>query len=400
MARTSNEELLDAMIRHQIGLMRVTGGIRKRIFALLDATEADVRQSVRERLRLYRGRTPTDVKRLQGLINEIKAIRGAAFDKIGEAWTDDLKALAAYEPRFTDATIKHHVPVEIETRLPPVSKLRAIVDTHPFQGRALKGWAKKVRSADLERIEAQIRIGLVQGEGVEQIARRIVGTIRLKGRDGVTQITRANAEGITRTAVNAISNRARAEYFAENKDLFTWELFVAVLDAATTPICRSLDGDRFPIGKGPMPPLHFNCRSLRTALLDPEPIGDRPMKPVTERGLLREFTAKEGLGSVTKRDDLPHGMRGRFDEFAKKRTREMIGRVPAKTSYAEFLKRQGAQFQEDVLGKTRAQLFREGGLPLKKFVNRAGDELTLSELAKREGAAFRRAGLDPEDFLR
>jgi hypothetical protein len=72
--------------------------------------------------------------------------------------------------------------------------------------------------------------------------------------------------------------------------------------------------------------------------------------------------------------------------------------VPAATSYQEWLKRQSKEFQEDVLGKTKARLFRDGKLPLDKFVNRLGDELTLAELAGMHSAAFKAAGLDPAAF--
>jgi len=63
-----------------------------------------------------------------------------------------------------------------------------------------------------------------------------------------------------------------------------------------------------------------------------------------------------------------------------------------------LLKRQPASFQDEVLGKTKAKLFREGGLNVDQFVDRAGNELTLSQLAERKPDAFRKAGLDPEKF--
>ena len=51
MAQTWNEELLDAMIRHQIGILRFDAGVRNRIWAILDATEADMRAQIANRLR-------------------------------------------------------------------------------------------------------------------------------------------------------------------------------------------------------------------------------------------------------------------------------------------------------------------------------------------------------------
>ena len=68
-----------------------------------------------------------------------------------------------------------------------------------------------------------------------------------------------------------------------------------------------------------------------------------------------------------------------------------VGRVPASTTYQDFLSRQSKEFQDDVLGKTKGELFRKGGLTVDQFVDRNGTELTLSQLAKTHPEAFQRA---------
>lgn len=72
----------------------------------------------------------------------------------------------------------------------------------------------------------------------------------------------------------------------------------------------------------------------------------------------------------------------------------MDGQVPSKVTYAEWLKRQPAGFQDDVLGRTRGRLFREGGLKVDRFVDaRSGRSFTLDQLRRKETAAFSRAGI-------
>ena len=127
-------------------------------------------------------------------------------------------------------------------------------------------------------------------------------------------------------------------------------------------------------------------------------MGDRPAKPVTEKMLLREFSEREGITPKTKKE-LPWGTKEKYAQFSRIRIRELTGRIPATTTYQVWLKSQSVQFQDDVLGKTKAVLFRKGNLPLDKFVNKAGDELTLSQLATTQAAYFRAAGLDPADYL-
>lgn len=399
---TFNEELFDAMLRHQIGLLRFSGTLRNRIFRLLDATESDIRAQIQSRLHRGSSRalTPAALRRADRLFEAIKATRIRAWKQVDELWFGELRKFAVAESKFVAGIIGTTFPVELGFQIPDPARLRAIVNTRPFEGRTLREWAQNIRRADLDRIQAQIRIGLTQGETLQQISRRIVGTASLRGRNGVTAITRRQAEAITRTAVNAIGAASREELYAANADIIQEEVFAATLDDRTTPICRSLDGKRFKVGEGPRLPLHFKERSLRLPSIDGEVVGERPIKEFTRKQLIREFSEQQGLARVPRnRGGLPHGTKGKFDDFARRRMRELTGTTPAKTTYAEFLRRQSAAFQDDVLGKTKGRLFRQGGLDLDRFVDSSGRELTLAEIARFDAQAFRNAGLDPSDFL-
>lgn len=391
--KTVNEEWFDALIRHQVFLLRVSGSIRNDVVALLNATEKDIAMRVRDALRGNTASSPGRIRRANRLIKQIQAIRTKAWDKAIALWAQAFKELTDDEIRFVSKTLDNLAPVELGLTIPSPGKLHSLVSTNPFEGRVLREWASDLRRSDLRRISDQIRIGLVQGEPSATIARRIVGSAKLQGKNGVTQITRNNAAAITRTAVNHYSNSAREIFFQDNKDLFKEEIFVATLDSRTTPICRANDGKRFPVGEGPMPPLHFACRSLRVAAIGAEAIGTRPVRPFTQKQFLREFTDSRGLPLVSSRSALPRGYKGQFDSFSGRRIRELTGQVPAKVTYQEWLSGQSASFQDDVLGKSRGALFRRGGLPLDKFVDRTGAEIPLSQLASTEKAAWKAAGL-------
>ena len=388
-----NDLFFDAIIRHQIGLLRVSGKVRNRILLLLDATERDIRDQILRKLQS--GTVST--QRLESLIASIKAIRSDAWKASAEAWQEELLALAKEEPDFMAKMLRTIAPVQLDLVLPSAELLREIVRARPFEGRVLKDWAKDISAADLGRIEQQIRIGVTQGESASAIARRIVGTVQRRGTDGVLEITRRQAAAITRTAVIGISNQAKREFYKANSTLFAEEIYVATLDSRTTPVCRALDGTRHPVGEGPIPPLHFNCRSVRVATLDGTALGSRPVRNYTQQRLLREYNAAHGT-SATTRAGLPRGHKGQFDQFVRERIRQLTGTVDANVTYQKWLARQTAQFQDDILGPTRGKLFRKGGLTLDKFVNRRGDELTLKELAEKERKAFLAAGLDPDDF--
>ena len=115
----------------------------------------------------------------------------------------------------------------------------------------------------------------------------------------------------------------------------------------------------------PTLPLHPGERSLFAPAVDGEVIGERPLRGFTSQQLVREYAEANGL-DIPKptgqtldaaKKVIPHGHKGAFDSFARKRMRELTGTVPAKTTYTQFLKRQSASFQNDILGPTRGKLF-------------------------------------------
>ena len=69
------------------------------------------------------------------------------------------------------------------------------------------------------------------------------------------------------------------------------------------------------------------------------------------------------------------------------------GQVPASLTYSDFLRKQPVAFQDEFLGRTAGRLFRRGKLPLDRFVDRRGNQLSLDQLRQREPAAWKRAGL-------
>lgn len=397
--RTYNEELLDAMISHQVGILQFSGSVRNRAWALLDKTESDIKRQIADATNA--GLTsPSRVRRLNKLLEGLRETRGQAWKDVEAFWIKEMKGLARAEVEFFERIIVGALPVELNTVVPDALRLRQIVTSKPFMGKTVRQWARHVGRADINRIEDQIKIGMVQGETNQQIARRVVGTAKLKGRDGVTQISRRQAAGITRTVTNGVAAESREEFLQANQDLAPQKIFVATLDQRTTPICRRFDGQIFAVDdpNAPVFPLHFGERSLYAPAIDGEVIGDRPRRDFTDRQLLREYADENGFRAPSNRDGLPRGHKGAFDAFARVRMRELTGTTAAKTTYGQWLGRQSAANQDDILGPNRGRLFRRGGLTVDKFVERDGTEVTLAQLGEQFPGAFEAAGLDPDDF--
>ena len=390
---TANEELLLALVRHQIGLQRFSGSVREEVFTLLDATEADLEAAIARNLR-GGGVDPANVDALRRLLSDIKAVRDPMWKEIGALVRARMAEMTKAEPSFVAMAVTASSPVVLDLNLPSAELLATLARRQPSDGRTVQQWLTGVARADIDRIMAQVRIGMVQGESIQQMVRRVLGSATLNGRDALaTELTRRNVESVVRTMTNGLSNAAKGAFYEANSDVIAAEVWVSTLDGRTCTVCMGLDGRRFNVGVGRRPPAHVGCRCVRVAVLDGGVLGNRPMKPVTEKALLKEFQG------VTRRKDLVFGTKGKFDEFARRRVRELTGTVPARTTYTEFLKRQSVEFQDEVLGVTKARLFRKGGLDIRRFTDRRGNELTLSELASREKAAFRAADLDPGDFI-
>lgn len=399
--QSANQQLLDALIRHQTYLMRFSSYVRNQIVKVLNETEDELAMRIRDKfINGSKLTTPEDWARLQSLLESISKLRSDAWDKATEGWKESAIALSIQEAASFQLILNTTSPVILDTLLPQSSLLKSIVTQRPFEGRILKDWASKMEEDDLVRISNAIQLGMTAGESGVDIARRVVGSAGVMGADGVTEMSRTQVHSVVRTSINFIANNSRTEFLQQNiaSGIIVEEMFHATLDSRTTPVCKAYDGQRFKLGEGPIPPLHMACRSLRVAFYNPDKMGQRPYKSSTQKQLLREYSEQNDLGNITKRDNLPYGHKTSFDDFSRKRVREMIGNVPAETTYQTWLETQSVQFQNDTLGVTKALLFRQGGLKLTRFVDRMGDELTLGELAARDPSAFIAAGLDPSAY--
>lgn len=403
---TANEIILDSSIRRQIGLVRVSNRMRSQILNHLQRTERDLKDQIIAKTAPLQSSAGggfaldrTARQRLSRLEQTIEKVRSPAFSGLLDELTGELNAIALDEPRFLANLTKMASPVSTTARLPTSSELRKIVTSRPFQGRILKDWTRLLEADERRRIMNEIRIGLTQGETVNAIAARIVGTAELAGRDGVTQITRAQAQTIVRTSVTHIAAAAGREFAEANKRLFKKEVWTAVLDDRTSQTCLDLNGRLFDVGKGIHPPAHYNCRSRRVPFISNTALVRQQLTSDERRRYLRDFTRREGMQPVSSVGQLTARQRARFDGFVRERIRQEVGGIPGVPSSEDFLTGLSVSDQSNLLGVTRSRLFRRGNLSIGRLVDRHGRPLTLAELAKTEKDAFLAAGLDPEDFL-
>ena len=103
-------------------------------------------------------------------------------------------------------------------------------------------------------------------------------------------------ERYSRTKTTETFNKGRVEFF-EQSGIVAGYQYSAVLDGVTTAICRGLHGKQFKAGTEPIPPMHFNCRSVLIPITMFEEV--EPAKRIEVTPEIRKQLPKDARESFT-----------------------------------------------------------------------------------------------------
>lgn len=324
---SANEYIQDALTSHQIYTQRYSAGEAKKVEKQLDKMFSQITD------RLGDSNTPFTQERLVSLRRDIYSM----IDELalGVEINNSAVEFAKYETEYiTDLLDKATVASASITSIAP-EYVAAMTTSTPL---VLTSTSGKVTTATItqlvDKFDMKVRSqvlnvlnnGALEGLPVNTIARQIKAK--------TSKRTLNQSKALTRTVLNHIGSQARQSVYNENRDIIEKERYVATLDSRTTFICASNDGRLFPVGSGPVPALHWNCRSIRSPVV----------------------SSKFGLDGLV-------GTRG-FVAGPGDR-----GTVSAKTTFSGWLKDQPKEFQDEYLGEYRAKLFRSGGYTIDKFLD-------------------------------
>ncbi len=356
MPQPVNEELVDEIIRHQVLIERFKHRKLRDIAKYIKELRDDVAAQL-----IARGPDGSDNtisrQRLAALLSELEGISDRIANRMLQNVQSDLRELAEYESAWMTKTFDSVIPVSVDTVIPAATQVWAAVEARPFSDRLLKDWVSDYTKSQRDRLTGAVRMAVTEGQTISQLVQRIIGTKSQGYTNGIINTSRRGANALARTAVNHTVTIARQETFNQNENILKGVQWKATLDGRTSPICYARDGTVYPVKSGPRPPAHPNCRST--------------IVPVTKSWKELGINLKEA----------PKGTRA-----------SMNGQVSADLTYNQWLKRQPAEFQDDVLGATKGKLFRDGNLSLDRFVDeKLGRGLTLPEIRARNPEAFKKA---------
>jgi len=354
--KSVNQDLLDRALIHGHTLERFSAGEVNKIIKFLNRDVLpDAVDKLEGRLRRIKqygwDRGPATTKRLREMIAGTNETVRAGIQDAGKTLREDLKGLAVTEAEWQTRALRAATKgMGLGFVSPNVGRLHSILTSRPMQGALLSKWWDGVGKAAQRDITRQLSIGIAQGEPVDTIVRRLVGTRAAAFGDGAFGAIRRNVRATVRTAANHVSTHARGMTAQENIEVIKGEQIVATLDYRTTPMCMAEDGKVYPVGEGWRPPGHHQCRTT--------------VVPVLKSWKELDIDLKEA----------PPGTRASMD-----------GQVSAKETYGSWLKKQPHHIQNEALGVTRARMFRQGRLNVKQLVDTKGRTLTLKQLRAKSG---------------
>lgn len=301
------------------------------------------------------------LQRVQKLIDAIQEHTGATFEEIARMVRLRLAELgrqqAGVATMHLQAILGAGADGQVETVRMTLNQVKAIVDRDPLQGVILKDWTAKQATDTAFKVRQQLQLGMTSAETIDDLVRRIRGRAtgtpfraadgRILGyrfTGGVLETTTREATALVRTAVNDVSNVAAFNTYAANDGITSEYEYTATLDSRTTLICASLDGRRFRYDdpKAKRPPQHWQCRSIIVPVVDWGRLGLTPPDAGTR--------ASAG------------------------------GQVSADTKYEDWLRAQPQSVQSEILGPSRARLFRDGKVSLREMVKSDGRRVRLDQL--------------------
>ena len=383
MVKLAVEKIRDLQIRSTVNLERYSEGVRRKVIGILNDTQDDIlaelmKQDTKVPITEWRK------GRLTNLQKTIDGIADKSYGKIKRITNKDLNSITSFTAKETVGNLNKVIGAEIANVTLTPEGLKSIVSNTMIDGQVIGKWWDE-QKADFKRKAARqmadathaVQLGMVKGEGIGELVRRIRGTALAPG---IMDMSKRNATSLVRTSVMQVANEARMDMYEGNGDLIDGYEIVETLDKRTCPICRAYDGKQWVkkdgklVAKGhrlrwPGPhPLHWQCRGTKIPILKSfaDLAGPKSTIPKSKIRKLEKLTPAQRAAMT-------------YDE-------KLLGigkPVSGGMTYNDWLLTQPEAVQIDVLGPGRFRLWKKHKLSMADMVNQKGRPLSIADLEKK-----------------
>jgi hypothetical protein len=358
-------ELVGTVHMNAVDLLRVEYAERQRILRMLGELEDDLVAAIRRNV----GKSEITNTRLRSLLAQTRDTINTAYGDMSASNIENMGKVSQGMAYSITNAMNVAVGVDVASVAFSAGQLKSLADETYFMGRYLEEYWTDSGKKLYDNFTTQMRLGMLQGEGIDQLTRRVVGTKANSYTDGVMNQPRYQAEAIVRTATIGAANAGRTATYVDNADVLDGIQWVATLDDRICPICIALDGLMWtlpedgdaesyggflPVGHDkeyPGPTAHVNCRCAQIPIVKSY-----------------EAMAEEEVLTEDELDAIPETVRESMD-----------GAVSVR-SFEDWLDTKPAGFIDDLLGPEQGAKWRAGTLDLKDLTNQSNRPLTTNQL--------------------
>lgn len=368
----------DHAAENSILLSRVSETLRRDAFVILENLSADLAGRAGEFAKLS---APAG-QRFKQLSAEVNAIIGNAYKEVSKTHRQSLLEVADSQSMGAANQLNAALKVDVFNKRLNPKVLESIVDGKIIMGHAASDWWAG-QSADLRnKFSRQMAMGVLAGDSTPDMVKRVIGDLQYRDKrtGGIMQASKAQAEALVLTSVQAVANDAALRGFREMSTVKAIQ-WVSTLDGRTTVICIGLDGKQWdvhtlqPIGHNKSYPggvAHFRCRSARIAVTKSwEELAGRKL-PELDNKTLQTAMEEKMRARGWKEDKIQAAIAG---------TRaSMDGQVSRDHTYESWAQSKGPEFMNQVMGPGKAELFKQGRISFADLTDQSNRPINLAQL--------------------
>ena len=366
--KSVNQFLLDSYIERGVRITRIESGLQNEVLLILRDL-ADELSAILSKANWDSGSVDQKLARLEKLSAQAQSAIEDHYSVIDKRVDENARSLVLAESEWIGSVVNTYLGVELFDVSLNRNLLKSLTSDVMIQGAPSAAWWYKQEQTTMFNFMKEMRLGILQGEDLNELIRRVRGRRENRFTDGVISASTREAEALVRTSAQTVLNDVRMEIFRQNKEVVQGVQWVTALDYKVCPQCRPRDKATWDLEGNPIneiakgfffrrPPIHYNDRCALVPVL------------YSWEELAKKYGGNTRIGKI-------------IDQMSKGTRSSMDGQVPETMTFEEWLKMKDSLEPAEVeklLTPKRYEQWKKGKLPLGSFLDDRGNYLTISEL--------------------